>query len=208
MRAHRVRPARFQIFHLATVRPCDLGKTCFPGSQASSLWNGDRGTWQQPLGGPQGAEGTLSREMQREPREGSCCFPGAEAVQEPETQKGPLLGATAGHRARAGRRGERHADLSLQASDVPLTYQTSPGKVACKSPASRAQKEEQRGDLEGKTSSQPQQRDSSTGSGKGLGPGAGLPPPSAHLLSSLSTSLSFWREHCLPLCSSVPSSLR
>lgn len=99
-----------------------------------------------------------------------------QCMQERETQKGPLLGATAGHRVRAGRRGERHADLSLQASDVPLTYQTSPGKAACKSPASWAQKEEQRGDLEGKTTSQPQQRHSSTGSGKGLGPGACLPP--------------------------------
>lgn len=38
----------------AAHRPCDLGKTCFAGSQASSLRNGDRGTRQQPLGGRQG----------------------------------------------------------------------------------------------------------------------------------------------------------
>ena len=51
-----------------------------------------------------------------------------------------------------------------------------------------AQKEEQRGDLEGRTPSPPQQRHGSTGRGKGLRPGARLPPPSARLLSSLSTS--------------------
>lgn len=177
MRAHRVRPARFQILCLASVRPCDLGKTCLPGSQTSSLRNGDRGTWQQPLGVRQGAEGTLSREMQREPRERSCCFPGAEAV---HARAGDTEGTPARSYCRtqsqSRKERERHADLSLQASDVPLTYQTSPGKAACKSPASWAQKEEQRGDLEGKTTSQPQQRHSSTGSGKGLGPGACLPP--------------------------------
>ena len=70
-------------------------------------------------------------------------LPGAEAVQEPERQQAPLLGATAGRRARAGRRGGRHAGLSLPAADVPLTDQTSPGEAACESPASWAQKEEQ-----------------------------------------------------------------
>lgn len=115
-------------------------------------------------------------------------LPGAEAVQEPERQQAPLLGATAGRRARAGRRGGRHAGLSLPAADVPLTDQTSPGEAACESPASWAQKEEQRGDLEGRTPSPPQQRHGSTGRGKGLRPGARLPPPSARLLSSLSTS--------------------
>ena len=106
-------------FRSAVHRPCDLGETCFPGSQASSLQNGDRGTWQHPLGGRQGAEGMLSREVGREPGEGSCCFPGAEAVQDPETQKGPLLGAPAGHRVRAGRKGERHADLCLPGLPCP-----------------------------------------------------------------------------------------
>lgn len=77
-------------------------------------------------GGQQGAEGTLSREMGREPGEGSCCFPGAEAVQEPETQKGPLLGAPAGHRARAGRRGEGHADLCLPGLPCPAHISDKP----------------------------------------------------------------------------------
>ena len=40
MRAHRVRPARFQILRLAAVRPCDLGKTCLPGNSHSGCGRG------------------------------------------------------------------------------------------------------------------------------------------------------------------------
>lgn len=48
-------------------RPCGLGKTHYPGSQPPSLQNGERGTWQHPLGDARGWKASSAGRWEERP---------------------------------------------------------------------------------------------------------------------------------------------
>lgn len=85
----------------AAHKPCGLGKTCYPGPQAPSLRNGERGPWQPPLGGLQGqkpysvgrCEETLVKEEGRKLPRPLGLRP---SVRAGDTE-GPPLGSTEGY---------------------------------------------------------------------------------------------------------------
>lgn len=152
MRAHRVRPAHFQILCLphtdpvTSARPALLGLSFIP-----AVWRQRHlatATW-----GAAGAGGTLSREVRREPGEGAAASRGGGSAG---------AGETAGTPARShcrtqsqSRQGEERRRPPLPAADVPLTDQRQaqarlPVKAQPPGTAGRAKR-----DLEGRTPSPP-----------------------------------------------------
>lgn len=114
MRAHR--PSCFISDPLSAAhRPCDLGKTCLLGLEASSCGMETEDPGNSHLGAA-GAGGTLSREVRREPEKGAAASRGGGSAGAGETAGTPAR-SHCRTQSQSRQERERHAGLSLR----PLT---------------------------------------------------------------------------------------